>query len=99
MNSKKKKQPELIGNLIDSILQERGYLLICKEWDVVAKWPVIVGEKIASVTECTRMEDGRLYVKVASSSWRNEIVFLKDEIIKKIKKETDCSSLYDIVFY
>lgn len=99
MNLKKKKQPELIGNLIDSILQERGYLSICKEWDVVAKWPAIVGEKIASVTECTRMEDGRLYVKVASSSWRNEIVFLKDEIIKKIKKETDCSSLYDIVFY
>lgn len=99
MKLKKKKQPELIGNLIDSILQERGYLSICKEWDVVAKWPVIVGEKIASVTECTRMEDGRLYVKVSSSSWRNEIVFLKDEIIKKIRKETDCSTLYDIVFY
>jgi len=96
---KARKQPEKIGSLIDSILQERGYLTVCKEWDVVAKWKELVGEKLASVTECTRMEDGRLYVKVASSSWRNEIAYLKDEIIKKIKTETDCSSLNDIVFY
>lgn len=96
---KTRKSPEKIGNLIDSILSERGYLSVCKEWDVVAKWKDLVGEKIASVTECTRMEDGRLYVKVSSASWRNEISFLKPEIIKKIKKETDCSTLNDIVFY
>jgi hypothetical protein len=94
-----RKTPEKIGSLIDSILSERGYLNICKEWDVVAKWKDIVGEKLASVTECTRMEDGRLYVKVTSASWRNEITYLKYEIIKKIKKETDCTSLNDIVFY
>jgi len=96
---KKQKSPERIGLLIDSILSERGYLTACKEWDVVAKWKDLVGEKIASVTECTRMEDGRLYVKVTSASWRNEISYLKYEIIKMIKKETDCTSLNDIVFY
>lgn len=93
------RSPEKIGGLIDSILSEKGYLTACKEWDVVAKWNQIVGEKIASVTECTQMENGRLYVKVFSSSWRNEIVYLKDEIIKKIKKDTDCTSLIDIIFY
>lgn len=93
------KSPERIGGLIDSILSEKGYLTACKEWDVVAKWNEIVGEKIASVTECTRMENGRLYVKVSSSSWRNEIVYLKDEVVKKIKKDTGCNSLIDIIFY
>lgn len=93
------KSPEKISGLIDSILTQKGYMSACKEWDVVAKWNEIVGEKIASVTECTRIEDGRLYVKVFSSSWRNEIVYLKDEIIKKIKLDTDCTSLVDIVFY
>lgn len=93
------KSPEKIGDLVESVLSDKGYLKVCKEWDAVAKWDEIVGERIASVTECTRLEDGKLYVKVTSSSWRNEIVYLKDEIIRKIKKETTCSSLVDIVFY
>jgi predicted nucleic acid-binding Zn ribbon protein len=91
--------PEKLGSIIDSILSERGYSTICKEYDVVSKWKDIVGEKIASVTECTRTENGKLYVKVSSSSWRNEIVYLKAEILKKVKKETGCSTIYDIVFY
>lgn len=93
------KSPEKIGNLLDSILSERGYKTICKEYDVISKWKEIVGEKIALVTECTRIEDGKLYVKVSSSSWRNEIVYLKTEILKKIKKDTDCTTVFDIVFY
>jgi predicted nucleic acid-binding Zn ribbon protein len=93
------KSPEKIGGLLESVLSKNGYLKVCKEWDAVAKWSEVVGERIASVTECTRLEDGRLYVKVSSAAWRNEMVYLKDEIIKKIKTETTCSSLIDIVFY
>jgi predicted nucleic acid-binding Zn ribbon protein len=91
--------PEKIGGLIDSILSDKGYLNVCKEYDVIVKWKEIVGERIASVTECSRIENGKLYVKVSSSSWRNEIVYLKEEIIKKIKQDTHCTSLNDIVFY
>ncbi len=29
--------PEKIGGLIDSILCEKGYLNVCKEWDVSCK--------------------------------------------------------------
>ena len=95
----KKKMPQKIGEIVRSVLSERGYLKQCFEVEIIKKWPDIVGERISKVTECTDVRDGVLYVRVFSSSWRNEISFLKKEIIDRIKKETHCKTITDIVFY
>ncbi|MDO5576569.1 MAG: DUF721 domain-containing protein [Fibrobacter sp.] len=91
--------PEKIESIVDNILCERGYQTICKEYEVVSKWNEVVGEKISEISVCDRVEDGVLYVKVSSSSWRNELIYLKNKIINQIKKETECTTIRDIVFY
>ncbi len=93
-----RKAPEKLGDVLNSILADAGYLSICKEYAVVHQWPDIVGEQLAGVTECTRAEDGVLYVRVASAPWRQELAYLKKEILKKILRETDCATIKDIVF-
>jgi predicted nucleic acid-binding Zn ribbon protein len=95
----RKRAPETIGSIIDAVLGERGYLTPCRELDVVRRWPEIVGKKIAGVTECGRVENGVLYVRVASASWRQEICYIKSHILDTIKKETPCTSIRDVVFY
>jgi predicted nucleic acid-binding Zn ribbon protein len=95
----KSKPPRKLGDIISSILSERGYLVPCLEIEVVGKWPSIVGETIARVTQCTEARDGLLYVKVSSSAWRQELMFVKQEILKKIKQTTRCSTIRDILFY
>lgn len=95
----KKRMPHKLGNIINSVLSERGYLIPCLEAEILVKWPSIVGERIAQVTECNDVRDGVVYVHVFSSSWRQEISFLKKEIIAKIKKETRCKTINDIIFY
>jgi predicted nucleic acid-binding Zn ribbon protein len=95
----RKRAPETIGSIIETNLRELGYLSPCRELEVVRKWPELVGGKIASVTECTRVDSGVLYVRVASASWRQEISYIKPHILETIKKETPCTSIRDIVFY
>jgi predicted nucleic acid-binding Zn ribbon protein len=93
------RSPETIGSIVNAILAERGYLAPVREWGVVSAWPWIVGEKLASVTECSRVENGVLFVRVASSSWRQEISYVKKHILDSIRRETPCTSIGDIVFF
>ena len=95
---KKKKGPEKIGIILESMLAERGLSSICKEYDVVARWAEIVGPQLAGVTVDVRVEDSVLYVKISSSSWRQELSYLKRQFLEKIRDVTGCTTIRDIVF-
>ena len=94
-----KNYPEKIDSILDTILQERGYKSVCKEYDVISQWKTIVGDKVSSVTQCDRIENGILYIRVMSSAWRQEIIYLKKIILKQILDNTDCNSIKDIVVF
>jgi hypothetical protein len=91
--------PEKIGAIVEGILSDRGYLTPCKELNVVRAWPALVGERLAALTECTRVDRGVLYVRVASAPWRQEVSFVKQHLLTKIRQETGCSTINEIVFY
>ena len=69
-----------------------------RESQAVAFWSQIVGPRIAEVTESLRVEDGRMFVQVQSSSWKNELVFMKTEIIQRLNKAVGRKVIKDIVF-
>jgi predicted nucleic acid-binding Zn ribbon protein len=96
---KPRKEPRLIGSLVDEILAESGYLTICREYDVVRKWPSVAGGRFAEMTTCERVENGILYVKVLSAPWRQEAVYRKADLLDRIRKELGCPTIKDIVFY
>lgn len=90
--------PEQIGNILNYVLSERGYLSRCREHSVFFHWNEIVGDKIASISSCEYVENGVLFVSVQSSSWRHEIHFLKKDILRKIRDVVHCDSINDIIF-
>ena len=90
--------PEKLNSILNSFLSSKGYLSSCKEYSVVSRWEEIVGISVASVSHCEGVENGILYVKVTSSAWRQELSFLKKDILSKIRISTDCKSITDIVF-
>lgn len=94
-----KNLPEKIGTVVESLLSERGLLVQCKELSVVTAWASLVGDQLACVTECTRVERGVLFVRVTSAAWRQEISFMKQLLLSKIRTETGCRTIKDIVFY
>ncbi|MDR3013780.1 MAG: DUF721 domain-containing protein [Chitinispirillales bacterium] len=93
------KLPASIGDILETVFKERGYDVVCKEWEVVSAWPQIAGKYIAKVTECDRVNKGVLYVKVASAPWRQELTYKIDDLKESILRETGCDTIKDIVFY
>jgi len=69
-----------------------------KAYRVLTEWNDIVGDVIAKNTEIVRVENGTLYVKVRTSTWRNELVFQKEKILEKIRKDYTDSDITEIFF-
>jgi predicted nucleic acid-binding Zn ribbon protein len=92
------KKPEKIDSILGNVLSEGGYYDVCKEFDVITNWKEIVGEKIAFESDCTKVENNILYVKVYSAAWRQEIIYLKKQILLEVRSKKECSTIKDIFF-
>lgn len=90
--------PRRIGTLIPSLLEELGLSRRLREYEVLEKWPEIVGGKIARVTAAERLHEGKLWIRVSHSAWRNELQFMKREIIEKINTSFREEIVRDIIF-
>ena len=96
---RKKNVPQKLGTIIESVLTKQGYYKQFNEMKIMTNWHVIVGERIAQVTTCTDIKDGVVFVLVKNSSWRQELSYIKKEILAKIYSETQCTTIKDIRFY
>jgi hypothetical protein len=96
---KKKEEPQRIGTIVNDLLSQRGYLSVCKEYGIMRNWESIAPRDFALKSTCDRIDNGVLYVKVSSAPWRQEAVYLKDTILRRIQKDEGCTTIKDIVFY
>lgn len=95
--------PRRLGDVLSDVLQQYGLTRRLKEVQAVEYWAEVVGEQVARITRAREVRDGRLYVEVAStesasSAWRNELYFMKAEIIAKLNKKIGQNILHDIMF-
>ncbi|MBI5117694.1 DUF721 domain-containing protein [Candidatus Poribacteria bacterium] len=61
-------------------------------------WRDIVGEIVADHCSPEKIENGKLYVKVDSAVWRQQLDLLKEEIKGKIDQKLRDSEIKKIVF-
>ncbi len=87
-----------LGELIKEFTQQKGVSEKLRAYQVVGDWESIVGKAIARKTEISRLENGILYVRAANSTWRNELVFMKPAILRKIRENYPDSGVVDIFF-
>jgi len=83
---------------IDSMLRKFGIENAIAQNNALNLWGEIVGEKVAKNTEPDRVEYGVIIVKVSSPTWRQELYFQKNEIIKKINNKIGKNVIKDIRF-
>ena len=88
---------EHIGKIIKPIIEDMGIDKPIKRYQALSLWSKIVGEKINAVSEPIRIEDGKLFIRVKSDTWRNEIFFLKKKILHKLNKEIGKDIVQDII--
>lgn len=92
-------EPQLIGQIIEEVLSEKGYLSSFKENGILLKWSSIVEGGLAKASTCERVENGIIYVKIISSPWRQEALYQKETLLQRIQEEFGCPTIKDIVFY
>ncbi len=85
-----------LGEALRELLHQYGIAQRVKEFEAVNLWPEIVGEQIAKVATAKDVQDGRLYVEVANSTWRNELYYMKPDIIVKLNKKLGQNLIHDI---
>jgi predicted nucleic acid-binding Zn ribbon protein len=91
-------KPKLIGNSIKAILNDYGLLPRMKQFEALNLWAEIVGEQIAKVAKAEKIDHGSLIVRVEKPVWRNELIYLKKEIIAKINEMMKEEIVKEIIF-
>jgi predicted nucleic acid-binding Zn ribbon protein len=92
------KKPRSLGDILSELLQQYGIGDRVKEFDAVNCWAEVVGERVARHTCAKDVRDGALIVEVSSSAWRNELYYLKPDILVQINKRLGKKIIHDILF-
>lgn len=90
--------PKPIGSLIHTILCQLGIDKKIKQHEILDIWSVVVGDQISKVTKAESIKDGKLFISVKHPTWRNELIYLKNELIERLNKEMKQEIVKDIIF-
>jgi predicted nucleic acid-binding Zn ribbon protein len=72
------------GQVLDDLVDRLEFRERLREHAVWNVWREIVGDLLASKAEPVRIEDGKLFVRVANSAWMQELQFLTDDIRRRL---------------
>lgn len=92
------KEPEKIGGSILDALSKMGIAERLRKQQAVTRWKEIVGETITAQTEALKIDGDTLVVKVYQAAWRQQLIFLKDELLAKLGVEIGKDLIKDIRF-
>jgi len=65
---------------------------------VIEIWEQIVGAQIAKAAKAEKINRGVLTVRVEKSVWRNELNYLKKQIISKLNEALEKEVVKEIIF-
>ncbi len=74
-----------VGEALQGYLSKSGLGPRIAQAQLIADWATIVGPQIAAVTTAESVSpDGTLYVRVATSAWRNELQLMMPELMARV---------------
>lgn len=73
-----------VSNIVNNVLDERGWRGKVLEKMAVELWKEVVGPTVAANTLAERFTDGTLYIRVRSPQWTHEVHFLESRLIARL---------------
>lgn len=95
---KRLKNPQPLGLILAKSMKKLGMEKRLKGEAAILNWEKVVGKKIASNAKAFKFSDSKLLVEVDNPSWRNELLFMKEKIIKELNKSINARVIKDILF-
>ncbi|MDB5129604.1 DUF721 domain-containing protein [Mucilaginibacter sp.] len=88
-------------SLKEAIEQMLNVYKIKRRYDetaIVSAWPDLVGKSVANRTKELFIKDKKLFLRIESSVIKNELIMMRQQIIKKINDDAKTELVADIVF-
>ena len=86
-----------LGDALSQLVKDLGFEKKFAEMQVIAQWPDVVGRQIASHANAVSCEGGKLFVEVDSASWRQELFYMKVDILKRLNHGAGQKIVQDII--
>ena len=86
-----------LGEMIKAFYHENQRDGALDEQKILDSWRAVVGDFIAAHTLKTSIKNAVLYVKVDADSLKNELLYAKSMLIRKLNSKVDKEILKDIV--
>lgn len=84
--------PVRVGEIVGSFLADTGIQKRLERFDVLERWPDLVGDRIAAVTRARGLSEDTLFVEVRSSAWLTELTMMKGDILERINEDREADA-------
>jgi len=91
-------KPKPIKVVLTDYLQGSNFKEINATISIGTIWINIVGKAIAKNTEIQSFKNGKITVKTSNPIWRNELIFQKEDLLNRLKKEEPGLNIKEIEF-
>lgn len=95
----KRKNTELLKDVILRFLRENGLETPLNEHRAVMVWPKVAGPAIAKLTGDVTFRNGTLYVKITRPALRQDLSMGRTQLTRKLNAEVGAQVVQNIVFY
>lgn len=95
----KRGNTEHIADAIMRMLRQEGLETPLNEFRIVDAWNDVVGPAIARYTRNVFIKNQTLYVQVASSVIRQELLMNRELLMRHLNNRVGAQVIYNIVFY
>lgn len=93
----KEGKTQKIDELVAQVLRQMGLEQKFKEHEVCEIWPEVVGQMIASRTKSLNVIEGKLFVAFTSAVVRNEIMMVKEGLVKALNDKVGREVIREII--
>ena len=91
-------KPKPIKAVLSDYFKGTSFKKINETINISTAWKNIVGKTIAQNTEIQNFKNGKVTVKTVNPIWRNELVFQKENLLNRLKKEEPELNIKEIEF-
>ncbi len=87
-----------MNNALPAVLARIGLKGKVQVYRAVVEWRAIAGEAVARHASAIKVEEKTLIVAVDSPAWMTQLLFLKEQILKKIAAQIGPGLIEDVRF-
>lgn len=91
-------ETRLLKDIINDVLRENGLDQKLLERSAIKQWDELVGKNVARSTQTIYIRDRKLFVTVRSSIVRNELIMIRDGLVREFNRRAGASLIDEIVF-